>query len=84
MVANTKRVTLPQQSLLASLPQTIAPVGAAPIHGNTYSTLKAAGMGWHSYYALREQGYIIEVPSGSNEPDVAITPAGVGAQTYNR
>ena len=83
-VANTKRVTLPQQTLLATLPQTADGPNGTPIHGNTYSTLKAAGMTWHAYYALREQGFIVEVPSGGNEPDVSITPSGIGAQLFNR
>ena len=81
MVANTKRVTIPQQTTLATLPQT---PGVPPTHGNTFSTLKAAGMAWPDYVSLREQGFIVEVPAGSNEPDVAITGGGVGAQTFNR
>ena len=87
-IANVQLVTVPQQVLLASLPQIPVSLpetaGVSPIHGKTYSTLKAANMTWHQYLSLREQGLIVEVPAGSNEPDVAITPAGIGAQLFNR
>lgn len=80
-LANTKRVPIAHQTLLASLPQT---PGVAPNHGNTYTNLRAAGMIWHDYVSLREQGFIVEQLSNGAEPDIAITTTGVCALTFNR
>lgn len=78
-LATVKRVPIPHQTLLAALPQTPT---AAPVHGNTYTNLKAAGMSWADYVSLREQGFITEVRSGGNEPDIVITPTGIAAQKF--
>jgi len=78
-LANTARVTLAQQVLLNSLPQTPP---TPPLTGNTYTNLKAANMTWAQYVSLREQGFIVEDYSSGAEPGVAITDLGKSALTF--